>query len=795
MSRRVLQAQVSPAPPRNDYYSQRLNDLTDVLSDTNENLHALDKEIYRNKPMYERGREEYYRRSNIKQSYSDTEDEYYHQTSPNRGRPARRGNHNVVFRDDLNESLHELHQQVRDLSFDHEKLSAEVNRIQDNAPQPLEKRMEKRFANVYDQMKKGKGEHDLRSEIKSTLDEFRKVTKEDMAQLKLAMTEADKQKVQNELQDTKQRLNEIEDSKHSLSTQVQQLRDQLMKYESGTKNASHYSGCISEIGGKNNGCKCCIEKEIETLKADIKKTKEQESASEIMRALEKYEKQKDSLSEHNQALKKLLGEKENREHQLAVEVKLLHEKNDHLEKHGSKVQIDLELALAKLQEITQEAEKYANALRSVEEQLHLSEMKRNELKMDAQETVKLWKNKVKKLEKGLEKYRADYTEVSEQNEHLKNHQNNYSIQLESKNQENLNLKDLNASLNDRLNLKEIEMNHLKNLCDEVRNQNESMKSELNEGRVNCKQYENRLYNVQTEKADLERHLLIESEKYRDILDKTNITEFEMKKTNNERQNLLAYISKLESECKRMRSTLDNLERIENVTKTDLSNVSTQALQNKESYDERINKVTKQYQKSQFQLQKVKMECEDSIRLMHVQLAEEKSKLELFKKRENDYLKDIDELKDAKRKVEDELIELQTAFEKLARNDNDKNKQIMDFEERINKLINDISDQKNVYYNKESDYWQILNTINIDVDVITGLLSTNSNDIYKPLAIIDDTEKDKAKSFYALIKSKLHWVGKEVEAKLQKECKLQQTLKFLQHDVDNKRKNSGNSGNL
>ena len=29
----------------------------------------------------------------------------------------------MVFRDDLNESLHELHQQVRDLSFEHDKLA------------------------------------------------------------------------------------------------------------------------------------------------------------------------------------------------------------------------------------------------------------------------------------------------------------------------------------------------------------------------------------------------------------------------------------------------------------------------------------------------------------------------------------------------------------------------------------------------------------------------------------------------------------------------------------------------
>lgn len=33
----------------------------------------------------------------------------------------------VVFRDDLNESLHELHQQVRDLSFEQDKISAQLS--------------------------------------------------------------------------------------------------------------------------------------------------------------------------------------------------------------------------------------------------------------------------------------------------------------------------------------------------------------------------------------------------------------------------------------------------------------------------------------------------------------------------------------------------------------------------------------------------------------------------------------------------------------------------------------------
>ena len=42
--------------------------------------------------------------------------------------------------------------------------------------------------------------------------------------------------------------------------------------------------------------------------------------------------------------------------------------------------------------------------------------------------------------------------------------------------------------------------------------------------------------------------------------------------------MLGYIAKLEHECKKMKINLNKMERIESATKTDLSTVSTQALQ-------------------------------------------------------------------------------------------------------------------------------------------------------------------------------------------------------------------------
>ncbi len=85
------------------------------------------------------------------------------------------------------------------------------------------------------------------------------------------------------------------------------------------------------------------------------------------------------------------------------------------------------------------------------------------------------------------------------------------------------------------------------MCDEIRNQNESLKNELNEViyiknfenfsyynnqlklKVNNKQYENRIFNIQTEKADLEREFLIETEKYRDILERYTAFEVSLNK--------------------------------------------------------------------------------------------------------------------------------------------------------------------------------------------------------------------------------------------------------------------------
>ena len=90
-----------------------------------------------------------------------------------------------------------------------------------------------------------------------------------------------------------------------------------------------------------------------------------------------------------QALKVLLKEKEKQEVQLVNEIQVLKEKNANHEINNRKLQTEIDSVLLKFNELSNDSEKYVSYLRSTEEQLNISEKKREDLKVDAQETIKL----------------------------------------------------------------------------------------------------------------------------------------------------------------------------------------------------------------------------------------------------------------------------------------------------------------------------------------------------------------------------------------------------------------------
>jgi hypothetical protein len=89
-------------------------------------------------------------------------------------------------------------------------------------------------------------------------------------------------------------------------------------------------------------------------------------------------------------LKRIIDEKNAREHQLSIELKFLNEKFEKVDRENGKLQADLDVMSKRYHDMVRDSETYASNLQNIQNQLTIAELKRTELKQDAQETVKLY---------------------------------------------------------------------------------------------------------------------------------------------------------------------------------------------------------------------------------------------------------------------------------------------------------------------------------------------------------------------------------------------------------------------
>lgn len=82
---------------------------------------------------------------------------------------------------------------------------------------------------------------------------------------------------------------------------------------------------------------------------------------------------------------------------------------------------------------------------------------------------------------------------------------------------------------------------------------------------------------------------------------------------------------------------------------------------------------------------------------------------------------------------------------------------------------------------------MLNLLDVEADIINGMIASNTNESYRPIFGAEETIK--SNNLYLLIKHKINWFGKNLEEMFQKQAKLQQNLKFLEIELENMRKSN------
>ncbi|XP_043962614.1 centrosomal protein of 128 kDa isoform X2 [Gambusia affinis] len=347
------------------------------------------------------------------ETYSGSEEKRFYPTSPLKdyggGPKGRRRSQSagVRFRDSAQaaDDIHSVHQTLRNLCSDQQRLSDDLDReilrrnrsdidtrrAMENLSEhvtvsqrhdSVSSRVERRLQELEREMN---AERERRAEWRAAGDEdqrenlercqVRPDEKEDALTARLLQAESEKSKMEQELGRARRLLEQSEDSRQSLVQQVENMRGELLRTraektttETSQLGAQLCSGHSEREGGRDYSE---LEKEVAELRAQLQKASVRSEVEELRRALESKERENLRLSLQ---VKEFSSDMEGREKQ---HLRILDQLKS-MQSHGQRERREMEALVLE------------------------STRSKNELKTRAQEAVRQWRAKCRRLQKELE---------------------------------------------------------------------------------------------------------------------------------------------------------------------------------------------------------------------------------------------------------------------------------------------------------------------------------------------------------------------------------------------------------
>ncbi|XP_051510658.1 centrosomal protein of 128 kDa-like isoform X2 [Myxocyprinus asiaticus] len=333
----------------------------------------------------------------------------------------------VRFRDSTQaeEQIHSMHQSLRDLRSDQLRLGDDIDReisrrnrtdietrktIENLAghvrptprEEPVSLRVERRLQEIEDEMRSGRqvlsqrhpGEKgkNLSGELQEALRRHDVQTPEadETFRNRLQRSESEKSKIEQELERLKRKLDQSEGGRDALLQQIDDMHSQLLRTEKERVDLQReLSSILSQqrsIGGQQEKGslglgreRTELEREIEDLRVQLGRIGASSEVEELRRTVERKERERNQLAFRVEALS---GDLERREQQ---QVRML----------------------AQLKEIQSRSEDSGSECARLEAQLTESERKREELRSKAQEAIRQWKAKCRRLERELQEIKDE----------------------------------------------------------------------------------------------------------------------------------------------------------------------------------------------------------------------------------------------------------------------------------------------------------------------------------------------------------------------------------------------------
>ncbi|XP_054018196.1 centrosomal protein of 128 kDa [Dryobates pubescens] len=775
----------------------------------------------------------------------------YGDSQGNKHRRSRSASVRFVNEGDNLDQLHSLHQSLRDLSSEQVRLGDDISRelsrrnrtdaelrktleelseklTESQRQEMVSERVERRLQEIEQEMRAERqlverrqdqlGHMSLQLQEALRKQDAKAGETEELMKNKLVKYQSEKNQLEKELEQSQKKLNESESSREALLHQIEDLRSQLLRVEEDRAELQHQ---ISHVAPRRHSYqdvqdddrrirtvaeryereKQELEKHILELKAKLSHNAVMSEVEELKRCIEQKDREKAQLIMHIQVLTSDLENKEKQQQKMLDQLKEIQSCYKACEDGRRQTELQSAELAQQVEESTKEAERYLTEFKHSEALRLETERKREDLKVKAQETIRQWKLKCKKLDHEVEKQNETIKQLMDKNSQALKEKDDLRSQLLSAIHQ---IENLRKELNDVLTKKtqQEELLRCKEVkLDEMKSHQASLEEEIKEVQGTVNKLENELKKqvflqnqLQTEKEHLETELATSNLIHKKDQERLLEMQADVKNLSSVRVELTNRIAEEEKVKKELHKSLSDLQKQQESKHEEMTTANRQLKMEREVHQQELADLRSELQNTKIKhernvqelmklLKQEKDDAEAQIRVLKVELIEEKNKVKAQGRQLEKIKIECDKLTEELTQNEEENMKLRRKCEFAKQELEKKDKQISNEEDHLRRMDEARLRFKDQLHHLEMEQESILSMIGSEIDAACEIFSRDSMEKFKAISLSPMVLNDPHR-WIAETKTKLQWLCEEVKERESKEkslrCKLLQSREQLKH---------------
>ncbi|XP_064316577.1 centrosomal protein of 128 kDa isoform X2 [Phalacrocorax carbo] len=772
----------------------------------------------------------------------------YGDSQGNKHRRSRSASVRFVNEADNLDQLHSFHQSLRDLSSEQVRLGDDISRelsrrnrtdaelrktleelseklTESQRQETVSERVERRLHELEQEMRAERrlverrqdqlGHMSLQLQEALRKQDAKADETEELMKNKLVKYESEKNQLEQELERSRKKLNESEGSREALLRQIEDLRSQLLRAEDRVELqhqishvATHRQSC-QDVQDDDRRIRTAeryerekqeLEKHILELKAKLSHNAVMSEVEELRRCIERKDKEKAQLLMHIQVLTSDLENREKQQEKMLDQLKEIQSCYKACENGRRQTELQSAELAQQVEESTKEAERYLTEFKHSEALRLETEKKREDLKVRAQETIRQWKLKCKKLDCEVEKQNETINQLMDKNSQALKEKDDLRSQLLSAIHQIENLrKELNDVLTKRaqqeelLHCKEVKLNEMKSHQESLEEEMKEVKSTVNKLENELKKQVFLQSQMQAEKEHLETELATSNLIHKKDQERLLEMQADVKNLSSVRVELTNRIAEDEKVKKELHKSLSDLQKQQESKHEEITSANRQLKMEREVHQQELadlrselqNVKIKHEQNAEELMKLLKQEKDDAeaqIRMLKMELVDEKNIVKTQYRQLEKIKIECDKLTEELTQNEEENIKLRRKCEFMKKELEKKDKQISS-EDHLRRMDEAKLQFKDQLRHLEMEQESILTMIGNEIDAACEIFSRDSMEKFKAISLTPMVLNDPHR-WLAETKTKLQWLCEEVKERESKEkklrCYLLQSREQLKH---------------